>query len=124
MISAGAKVLGSFKIGDNSKIGAGSVVLEEVPCTPYLSCRTNSACFAVTICSGHCSIGCCFDSVSLPQTGFHSGLLRFPSCFCRILTVSAMNVKPATTHPLATNEICGMLDMIQTLVDKGYAYRL
>lgn len=33
MVSAGAKVLGSFKIGDNSKIGAGSVVLEEVP--PY-----------------------------------------------------------------------------------------
>jgi serine O-acetyltransferase len=31
MISTGAKVLGSFKIGDNSKIGAGSVVLEEVP---------------------------------------------------------------------------------------------
>lgn len=31
MVSAGAKVLGSFKIGDNSKIGAGSVVLEEVP---------------------------------------------------------------------------------------------
>ena len=31
MISAGAKVLGSFKIGENSKIGAGSVVLEEVP---------------------------------------------------------------------------------------------
>ncbi len=31
MISAGAKVLGSFKIGDNSKIGAGSVVLKEVP---------------------------------------------------------------------------------------------
>ena len=31
MISAGANVLGSFKIGDNSKIGAGSVVLEEVP---------------------------------------------------------------------------------------------
>ena len=31
MISAGAKILGSFKIGDNSKIGAGSVVLEEVP---------------------------------------------------------------------------------------------
>ncbi|MBS7329005.1 MAG: serine O-acetyltransferase, partial [Lachnospiraceae bacterium] len=27
----GAKVLGSFKIGDNCKIGAGSVVLEEVP---------------------------------------------------------------------------------------------
>ena len=31
MISTGAKILGSFKIGDNSKIGAGSVVLEEVP---------------------------------------------------------------------------------------------
>ncbi|MBE5883034.1 MAG: serine O-acetyltransferase [Lachnospiraceae bacterium] len=31
MISAGAKVLGSFTIGDNSKIGAGSVVLHEVP---------------------------------------------------------------------------------------------
>ncbi|RHP32727.1 serine O-acetyltransferase [Lachnotalea sp. AF33-28] len=31
MISAGAKVLGSFKIGENSKIGAGSVVLSEVP---------------------------------------------------------------------------------------------
>ncbi len=31
MISAGAKVLGSFTIGDNSKIGAGSVVLAEVP---------------------------------------------------------------------------------------------
>ena len=33
-----------------------------------------------------------------------------------------MNVKPATTHPLATQEIDGMIDMIQTLVDKGYAY--
>ena len=31
MISAGAKVLGSFYVGDNSKIGAGSVVLTEVP---------------------------------------------------------------------------------------------
>lgn len=31
MISAGAKVLGSFTIGENSKIGAGSVVLHEVP---------------------------------------------------------------------------------------------
>lgn len=31
MISAGAKVLGSFTIGENSKIGAGSVVLSEVP---------------------------------------------------------------------------------------------
>ncbi len=31
MISTGAKVLGSFTVGDNSKIGAGSVVLTEVP---------------------------------------------------------------------------------------------
>lgn len=31
MISAGAKVIGSFTIGENSKIGAGSVVLSEVP---------------------------------------------------------------------------------------------
>lgn len=31
MISAGAKILGSFKVGDNSRIGAGSVVLSEVP---------------------------------------------------------------------------------------------
>ena len=31
MISAGAKVLGSFTVGENSKIGAGSVVLTEVP---------------------------------------------------------------------------------------------
>ena len=31
MISAGAKIIGSFKIGENSKIGAGSVVIEEVP---------------------------------------------------------------------------------------------
>lgn len=31
MISVGAKVLGSFTIGENSKIGAGSVVLSEVP---------------------------------------------------------------------------------------------
>ncbi|NLK73023.1 MAG: serine O-acetyltransferase [Clostridiales bacterium] len=31
VVSSGAKVLGPFKVGDNSKIGAGSVVLEEVP---------------------------------------------------------------------------------------------
>lgn len=36
--------------------------------------------------------------------------------------MAAMNVRPATTHPLATQEIDGMIDMIQTLVDKGYAY--
>ena len=40
MISAGAKIIGSFTVGDNSKIGAGSVVIEEVPpnCT-VVECR-------------------------------------------------------------------------------------
>lgn len=33
-----------------------------------------------------------------------------------------MNVMPATTHPLATCEIGGMIDMIRTLIEKGYAY--
>ncbi len=31
MISAGAKIIGSFTVGENSKVGAGSVVLKEVP---------------------------------------------------------------------------------------------
>ena len=38
--------------------------------------------------------------------------------------MAGMNVKPATTHPLATQEIDGMIDMIQTLIDKGYAYNV
>ena len=33
-----------------------------------------------------------------------------------------LNVRPATTHPQATKEIQGMIDMISTLIDKGYAY--
>lgn len=33
-----------------------------------------------------------------------------------------MNVKPATTHPLATEEIDGMIAMIVSLIQKGYAY--
>ena len=36
--------------------------------------------------------------------------------------MKAMNIKPATKHPLATEEICGMIDMISRLVEKGYAY--
>ncbi len=36
--------------------------------------------------------------------------------------MEAMNIMPATKNPLATEEICGMVDMIQTLIDKGYAY--
>ena len=36
--------------------------------------------------------------------------------------MAGMNVKPATTHPQATQEIDGMISMIQTLMDKGYAY--
>lgn len=35
-----------------------------------------------------------------------------------------MNVRPATTHPLATQEIDGMIDMITTLIEKGYAYNV
>lgn len=31
MVSAGAKIIGSFTVGDNSKIGAGAVVIKEVP---------------------------------------------------------------------------------------------
>ena len=44
MISAGAKVLGSFTIGENSKIGAGSVVLSAVP--------PNSTVVGVPLCPG------------------------------------------------------------------------
>ena len=36
--------------------------------------------------------------------------------------MASMNVKPATVHPLATEEICGMLDMIGTLIEKNHAY--
>ena len=36
--------------------------------------------------------------------------------------MEGMNVKPATKHPLATEEICGMVDMIRTLIEKGFAY--
>ncbi len=37
--------------------------------------------------------------------------------------MEAMNVKPATTHPLATQEIGGMLEMIEKLIETGHAYR-
>lgn len=36
--------------------------------------------------------------------------------------MEGMNVRPATTHPKATEEIGGMLEMISTLIEKGYAY--
>ncbi len=36
--------------------------------------------------------------------------------------MEGMNIMPATVHPLATQEIDGMIAMIQTLVEKGYAY--
>ena len=38
--------------------------------------------------------------------------------------MEAMNVRPATTHPLATNEIPGMIEMISKLVEKDYAYEV
>ena len=36
--------------------------------------------------------------------------------------MAGMNIEPATKNPLATEEIGGMIEMIQTLIDKGYAY--
>ena len=36
--------------------------------------------------------------------------------------MEGMNIRPATTHPLATQEIDGMIDMISSLMEKGYAY--
>lgn len=36
--------------------------------------------------------------------------------------MEAMNIKPATHHPLATQEIDGMIRMISTLIEKGHAY--
>ncbi len=36
--------------------------------------------------------------------------------------MESLHVKPATTHPKATCEIDGMIEMIQTLIDKGHAY--
>lgn len=36
--------------------------------------------------------------------------------------MDGMNIKPATKNPLATEEIGGMVDMIQALIEKGYAY--
>jgi len=38
--------------------------------------------------------------------------------------MESLNVLPATKHPLATEEICGMLDMIGNLIEKGYAYNV
>ena len=38
--------------------------------------------------------------------------------------MEAMNVRPATVHPQATQEIQGMIDMIRTLEEKGYAYNV
>ena len=39
LVATGAKVLGSITIGENSKVGAGSVVLKDVP--TELNCRRN-----------------------------------------------------------------------------------
>ena len=36
--------------------------------------------------------------------------------------MASLNVRPATTHPLATQEIDGMEEMIRTLIEKGHAY--
>lgn len=36
--------------------------------------------------------------------------------------MEGMNIKPATKHPLATEEIGGMITLIRTLIEKGFAY--
>ena len=36
--------------------------------------------------------------------------------------MDGMNIEPATKNPLATEEIGGMISMIETLIEKGYAY--
>ena len=36
--------------------------------------------------------------------------------------MAALNIRPATTHPQATKEIDGMIDMIRKLIDTGFAY--
>ena len=38
--------------------------------------------------------------------------------------MAGMNVRPATTHPRATREISGMIEMISSLIEKGYAYEV
>jgi len=38
--------------------------------------------------------------------------------------MEGMNIRPATVHPLATQEIPGMIEMISILFDKGYAYEV
>ena len=38
--------------------------------------------------------------------------------------MEGMGVRPATTHPKATEEIGGMIKMIRTLIEKGYAYEV
>lgn len=38
--------------------------------------------------------------------------------------MEGMNIKPATKHPLATEEIPGMIELIQTLINKGHAYHV
>jgi len=38
--------------------------------------------------------------------------------------MEAMNIKPATHHPKATEEIDGMIDMIKHLIEEGFAYEV
>ena len=38
--------------------------------------------------------------------------------------MAGMNVRPATTHPKATEEIGGMIEMIEALIEKGFAYEV
>ena len=182
MVSAGAKILGSFTIGENSKIGAGSVVLEEVPpnCTVvgvpgrivrmgnkkvprtdmdqiHLPDPVEEGKVKMYVCGptvynfihiGNARPMIAFDTVRryFEYKGYDVNFVsNFTDVDDKIIKkaieegvtaeeiskryiaeckkdMEAMNIKPATKNPLATEEICGMVDMIQTLIDKGYAY--
>ncbi len=50
---------------------------------------------------------------------------RFPALHCRVQKrYGRHECKTGNTHPLATQEIDGMIDMISTLMEKGYAYKV
>ena len=201
MVSAGAKVIGSFTIGENSKIGAGSVVLEEVPpnCTVvgvpgrivkmdnkkvprsdmdqrrkerktqqmkiYNTMSKRKEEF-VPLEEGKVKMYVCGPTVynfihignARPMIVFDTVRryfeyknydVNFVSNFTDVddkiikkaneegvtaeeiskryieeckKDMEGMNIQPATKNPLATEEIGGMISMIETLIEKGYAY--
>ena len=72
MIGAGAKVLGPFKVGDNSNIAAGAVVLDEIPPSAF---RLIS--FAATESGSTISTRCIYPTRS--RRSFAGSSIRSPS---------------------------------------------